>query len=210
MLRVGLTGGIASGKSTVASMLRDRGYPVLDADALAHEFLEPGQPAYDEIAREFGEGILQAGGAVDRGKLGAIVFADAEKRARLNQIVHPRVREASTKWFAALDRPGGSEIAFEDAALIFEASLSKYFDRVVVCWCRPEQQLARLRERGLSAEDAQRRIASQMPMDEKRRLADEAIDCSRSLEETEQQVERLSVKLRQAAAETLKDQKGNR
>jgi dephospho-CoA kinase len=200
MLRVGLTGGIASGKSTVASMLRDRDCQVLDADVLAHEFLEPGQPAYDEVVREFGEGILRAGGAVDRGRLGAIVFADAEKRARLNQIIHPRIREVSTKWFAALDRPGGPEMAFEDAALILEASLSKYFDRVVVCWCRPEQQLERLKERGLSEEQARRRIESQMPIDEKRRLADEVIDCSGSIEETEKQVELVLAKLRQAAS----------
>jgi dephospho-CoA kinase len=200
MLRVGLTGGIASGKSTVASLLRDRDCQVLDADALAHEFLEPGQPVYDEVVREFGEGILEAGGAVDRRKLGAIVFADAEKRARLNQIIHPRIREVGTKWFAALERPGGPEIAFEDAALILEASMDKYFDRVVVCWCRPEQQLERLKERGLSEEDARRRIASQMPIDEKRRLADEVIDCSGTTKETEQQVELVLAKLKQAAA----------
>jgi len=207
MLRVGLTGGIASGKSTVASMLRDRDYQVLDADVLAHEFLEPGQPAYDEVVREFGAGILKAGGAVDRGKLGAIVFADEEKRVRLNQIIHPRIREVGTKWFAALDRPGGPEIAFEDAALILEASLSKYFDRVVVCWCRPEQQLERLKERGLSEEDARRRIASQMPIDEKRRMADEVIDCSGSIEETERQVEMVLAKLKQAASAPVKDQR---
>ena len=207
MLRVGLTGGIASGKSTVASMLRDRDYQVLDADALAHEFLEPGQHVYDEVVREFGQGILGPGGAVDRRKLGAIVFADAEKRARLNQIVHPRIRKVGTKWFAALELPGGPEIAFEDAALILEASMDKYFDRVVVCWCRPEQQLARLKARGLSDEDARRRIASQMPIDEKRRLADEVIDCSGTIEETEQQVELLIAKLKQAASATLKDQR---
>ncbi|MGA3292864.1 MAG: dephospho-CoA kinase [Candidatus Acidiferrales bacterium] len=202
MLRVGLTGGIASGKSTVASMLRDHDYPVLDADALAHELLEPGQDAYHEVVREFGEGILRADGAVDRKKLGAIVFADPEKRARLNQILHPRIRDISVKWFTALDHPGAPEMAFEDAALILEAGLNENFDRVVVCWCRPEQQLKRLKERGLSEEEAQRRIASQLPMDEKRRLADEVIDCSRSIEETEQQVVLLVAKLKQAAAAT--------
>lgn len=200
MLRVGLTGGIASGKSTVASMLRERDYPVLDADALAHELLEPGQDAYDEVVREFGAGVLAPRGAVDRKKLGAIVFADSAKRARLNQILHPRIRDISVKWFATLDRPGAPEIAFEDAALILEAGLKENFDRVVVCWCRPEQQLARLRERGLSAEEAQRRIASQMPMDEKRRLADDVIDCSGSLEETKQQVAALVTRLKQAAS----------
>ena len=106
MLRVGLTGGIASGKSTVASLLRDRDYPVLDADSLARELLEPGQDAYQEVVREFGDGILAEGGAVDRPKLGAIVFADATKRARLNQILHPRIQKVVADWFAALERHG--------------------------------------------------------------------------------------------------------
>jgi len=200
MLRVGLTGGTASGKSTVAAMLRDRDFRVLDADVLAHELLEPEQPAYEEVVREFGEDILQRNGEVDRGKLGAIVFADPDKRARLNRILHPRIRDISNNWFATLDHPGGPELAFEDAALIFEAGLKGYFDRVVVCWCRPEQQVSRLVERGLSEEEARRRIASQMPMEEKRRLADELIDCSGPMEETERQVTLLIAKLKQAAA----------
>ena len=195
MLRVGLTGGIATGKSTVDRMLRDRDYMVFDADAIGHELLEPGQPTYDAVLRKFGEGILAAGGAIDRGKLGAIVFADPAKRAILNGILHPRIREISEDWFKRLDDPSGPTIAFEDAALILEAGLRTYFDRVVVCWCRPEQQLERLEERGLSPEEAQRRIAAQMPIDEKRRLADEVIDCSGSIEETERQVEALLAKL---------------
>ena len=199
MLRVGLTGGIASGKSTVTSMLRDRDCQVLDADVLAHELLEPGQEAYDEVVREFGEGILAPGGAVDRRKLGEIVFSDTQKRNRLNQILHPRIQDIVAKWFAALDRPGGPELAFEDAALILEAGATKNFDRVVVCWCRPEQQLERLKERGYSIEDAKRRIAAQMPIDEKRRMADEVIDCSGSVEETERQVDRMLAKLKHAA-----------
>jgi dephospho-CoA kinase len=202
MLRVGLTGGIASGKSTVTAFLRDRDCQVLDADSLTHELLEPGQDAYSEVVREFGEGILAPGGAVDRKKLGTIVFSDAEKRARLNHILHPRIQDIVAKWFAALNRPGGPDLAFEDAALILESGARKNFDRVVVCWCRPEQQMARLRERGLSVEDAQRRIAAQMPIDEKRRLADEVIDCSGSIDETEREVERVLVKLKEAASQS--------
>ena len=199
MLRIGLTGGIASGKSTVAAMLRERDYPVLDADALGHELLEPGQDAYNEVVREFGEGVLAPGDAVDRAKLGAVVFADARKRERLNQILHPRIQQIVANWFSMLSRPGGPDLAFEDAALILEAGAKRNFDRVIVCWCRPEQQVERLVERGLTPEDAQRRIASQMPMDEKRRLADDVIDCSGSIEDTEQQIDSLLVKLMRIA-----------
>ena len=200
MLRIGLTGGIASGKSTVASMLRDLEYPVLDADSIARELLEPGQDAYKEVVREFGDAILARGGAVDRPKLAAVVFADAQKRARLNQILHPRIQDVVAQWFAALDRAGGPDLAFEDAALILEAGAKKNMDRVVVCWCRPEQQLERLKERGMPAADAQARIAAQMPMEEKRRLADETIDCSGAMEETQRQLGAVIAKLKQESA----------
>ena len=181
MIRVGLTGGIASGKSTVAGLLRDRDYQVLDADALARELLEPGQESYQEVLQEFGREILSPGGAVDRKKLGAIVFSDSGKREQLNRILHPRIHDVVVKWFEVLDRPGGPEMAFEEAALILEAGGQRDLDCVVVCWCRPEQQLERLKERGFSQHDAELRIAAQMPLDQKRNLADEVIDCSRSL-----------------------------
>jgi dephospho-CoA kinase len=196
MLRAGLTGGIASGKSTVAALLRDREYQVLDADALAHELLEPGQDSHKEVVREFGTEILSPAGAVDRRKLGAIVFSDAEKRERLNQILHPRIHDVVVKWFEALDRPGGPEMAFEEAALILEAGAQRDLDCVIVCWCRPEQQLERLKERAFSRQDAELRIAAQMPIDQKRKLADEVIDCSRSLEDTERQLILLLEKLK--------------
>src|ERR1700683_3149707 len=117
MLKVGLTGGIASGKSTVAYILRDLDCPLLEADPLGHELLEQGQPAYDEIVREFSNEVLDPFGKVDRAKLGAIIFADAQKRARLNQILHPRILDVVRKWFAALDRSGGPELAVVEAAL---------------------------------------------------------------------------------------------
>ena len=203
MLRVALTGGIASGKSTVAAMLRERGCAVLDADTLGHDLLQPGQAAYDEVVRAFGREILAADGSVDRGKLGGIVFGDGAKRAQLERILHPRILEAAAKWFAAAGEPGGSGargFAFLEATLIYEAGYKPNFDRVVVCWCRREQQVERLQQRGLSPEDAERRLAAQMPLDEKRRLADDVIDCSRSIEETAQQVDELVAQLKQAAA----------
>jgi len=200
MLRVGLTGGIACGKSTVSQILRDRDVPVLAADPLGHELLEPGQPAYDEVVREFGREILGEGGKVDRGKLGTIVFADPVKRAKLNWILHPKILEVIRQWFKALDRPGGPEFAMLEAALIYEAAVHKELDRVVVCWCTPEQQMERLLTRGLTEEQARRRILAQMPVDEKKRLADEVIDCSGSLDDTERQVAHLIEKLKLPSA----------
>ena len=200
MLRVGLTGGIATGKTTVASMLRDRDVPVLDADPLGHELLEPGQAAYEETVAAFGREVLDAGGKVNRAKLGSIIFADTQKRARLNQILHPRILDILQKWFAALDEPEGPEFAVVEAALIVEAGYNRNLDKLIVCWCRPDQQLERLTLRGLSMEEVQQRIGAQMPPDEKRKLADEAIDCSGSLEETQQQVNRAVEKLKLAGS----------
>jgi len=200
MLRIGLTGGIASGKSTVASMLRDLDCPVLAADALGHELLEPGQTAYAEVVREFGIDILDSYGNVDRTALGEIVFADEERREKLNSILHPRIREIIEKWFAALDQPGGPELAIVEAALIIEAGFNQNLDKLIVCWCRRAQQVERLLERGLTEEQALQRIAAQMPMEEKRSLADETIDCSGTIEETERAVEVVVKRLMDAAA----------
>lgn len=199
MLKVGLTGGIASGKSTVAAVLRSRGCNVLEMDPIGHELLKPGEDAYDEVVREFGQDILDESGAVNRGKLGALVFGDERKRERLNAILHPRILARVREWFAALERDG-IDLAFAEAALIYEAGYDKQLDRMVVCWCTPEQQLARLERRGLTRDQARARMHAQMPIDKKRELADDVIDCSKSLNRTLEQTAALIDKLRQLAA----------
>jgi dephospho-CoA kinase len=199
MLRVGLTGGIASGKSTVAAILAEQGCKIIEADLLAHKYLLPENPAAQEVIRAFGPGILDASGKIDRAKLGGIVFGDAQKLARLNAIIHPRVLREIGQVLDELSRPGGPSVAVVVAALHIEAGYHKNFDRLVVAWCRPEQQLERLLLRGLTREQAEKRIASQMPIEEKRRLADDVIDCSGTLEETRRQTISLAGKLKQLA-----------
>jgi dephospho-CoA kinase len=196
MLRLGLTGGIASGKSAVAAMLREMGFAVLDADSLAHRLIEPGQPAHEEILREFGPAVLAADGRVDRAKLSTIVFNDRAKLDRLNAIVHPRVAEVVLRQFDEWQRSGMRDAAFLEAALLIESGIHKNLDGLVVAWCEPQQQLERLLARGLTEAEARRRIAAQLPVEEKLRLATEKVDCSGSLEETRRQVQALATKLR--------------
>ena len=197
MLRYGLTGGIASGKSTVAGIFRELGFPVIEADRVAHQVMEPGQPAYNEVVSAFGKDILNADQRIDRKRLGAVVFNDREKLAQLNAIIHPRVEQEMEREFAQL--AGKYAAAFVEAALIFEADLHKKLDGVVVAWCLPEQQVARLMERGLGESEARKRIALQMPAAEKLALATEKIDCSGSLAQTRSQVEALAAKLQETA-----------
>jgi dephospho-CoA kinase len=200
MLRLGLTGGIASGKSAVAAMLRELGFSVLDADSLAHKLIEPGQSGYEEVLHEFGSAITDSEGRVDRSRLGALVFADRTKLDRLNAIVHPRVEEVVLHQFDEWQRNGTRDAAFVEAALLIESGIHKQLDGLVVAWCRPEQQLERLAARGLSQDEARRRIAAQMPVEEKLRLATEKIDCSGTLGETRRQVEALAAKLHRSKA----------
>ena len=196
MLRLGLTGGIASGKTALAAMLRELGFAVLDADSLAHTLSEPGQPAYDEVVREFCAEILDSDKRINRTKLAAVVFADHAKLDRLNAILHPRVEAAAHRQFEEWSRDSARDAAFVEAALLVEAGFHKKLDGLVVTWCRPEQQLERLRARGFGEADARRRIAAQMSVEEKLRYATEKIDCSGTLEETRGQVEALAAKLR--------------
>lgn len=198
MLRMGLTGGIASGKSAVAAMLREMGFPVIEADLVAHKLLEPGQAAHDEVLREFGTGLADASGMIDRAKLAAIVFADPAKIAKLNKIIHPRVEELVFRQFAEWERAGVRDAAFVEAALLVEAGIAQKLDGLVVAFCSPEQQLERLRARGMSEVEAKRRLAAQMPVHEKLRYATERIDCSGTLAETRAQVRDLASRLRRA------------
>jgi len=212
MLRVGLTGGIATGKTTVVAMLRELGCRVLEADKIAHQVIEPDGVAYEEVVREFGRGILTPDGLVDRKKLGAIVFAEPPRLARLNAIVHPPVLEEQMRQLAAIEKADAHAIAVVEAALLIEAGFDRKLDYLVVTWCTPEQQLARLTEsglgRGLTAEQARQRIAAQMPVEEKRNRADAVIDCSGTLDHTRAQVIALFAKLKGIEGERSKNATG--
>jgi dephospho-CoA kinase len=200
MLRMGLTGGIASGKTAVAAMLREMEFRVMEADVLAHNVIEPGQPAHDEVLREFGTGLADGNGRIDRGKLAAIVFADPAKLAKLNAIIHPRVEELVARQFEEWKREGVQDAAFVEAALLVEASYTKNLDGLVVVFCRPEQQIERLLARGMNEVEARRRIAAQMPVEEKLKHATEKIDCSGTMEETWDQVKALAERLRKTGS----------
>jgi len=198
MLKVGMTGGIASGKSTAIAMFRDAGCLVLESDPMVHQLLRPGQAAAAEVAKEF-RAAVDATGRVDRAKLGEIVFDDSVKRKRLEQIIHPLISEATRKWFQALDRPNGPEFAIAEAALLIESGRYKTLDRVIVVWCTPEQQRKRLLSRGMSAAQAEKRIAAQMPVEKKRQFASDLIDASGNLDATREQVTQLITKFKRLA-----------
>ena len=204
MLRVGLTGGIATGKTTVVAMLRELGCRVLEADKIAHQMMKPGGPAYEEVVREFGRGILTPDGFVDRARLGGIVFAEPKRLARLNAIVHPPVLEEQSRQLAAIEKADPHAITVVEAALLIEAGFDRKLDFLVVTSCTVEQQIKRLTQpgtgRGLTVEQARQRIAAQMPNEEKVGKADEVIDCSGAIEHTRAQVIALCTKLKKMEA----------
>ena len=194
---VGLTGGIASGKSTVARLIAGRGIPVLDADQLARQAVEPGQPALAEIARLWPQAI-SGDGRLDRRALGAIVFADGAARARLEAILHPRIAALADQQAAALAAQG-HPLAFYEASLLVETGRHRHLDGLVVVTVTPETQLARATARdGLSPEEARARIAAQLPLADKLAVATFVIDNDGSVEATDAQVARLLAGLRGA------------
>ena len=188
---IGLTGGIASGKSTVADMLRALGAHIIDADLLARRVVEPGTPALAEIAERFGARVLQPDGTLDRKRLGDIVFADPAARQALERITHPRIAAAGQEAVAKLAGAGVDPILYE-AALIVENQLYKGMQGLIVVSVPPEVQLARLMARDHLDEDAARaRLAAQLPLADKVAVADHVIDNSGSLEETRARVRAL-------------------
>jgi dephospho-CoA kinase len=199
MAYFGLTGGVATGKSTAARMFNALGALIIDADLIGHELLGKSSPTFQEIVERFGAAILDASGEISRRLLGEVVFADPEKLRELNAIVHPRIIaqvEERAKKLAARD---SRAVILVDAALIFEAGIGGRFEKVMVTWCRPEQQVQRLMDKGLTREEAERRIAAQIPVEEKRRRADFVIDSSGPLVNTRAQVERIYSSLERLA-----------
>jgi dephospho-CoA kinase len=191
-LLVGLTGGIATGKSTVSEMLRGLGAEIIDADRLAREVVEPGQPAFKQIVAEFGAGVVGADGALDRKKLGAIVFADPERRKRLEALTHPAIRERFQARLDELAARGFAGLVFFDAPVMIESGSYKNMDRMVVVVTDEATQMARLRGRdGTDDAEGRQKIASQMPLAEKAKLADHVIDNSGDREATAAQVRRI-------------------
>lgn len=199
MLRVGLTGAIGAGKSTVAALLRQRGIPVLEADDLVRALTRPGMPVLAQIVEAFGREVLREDGELDRARLAARVFTDPDRLAQLNRIVHPPVLERMRRWLAE-QQGAGAPLAVVEAPLLFESGLDRELDRVVVVWCRPERLMERLVARGLSPEEARARLAAQMDPEAKRARADEVIDNSGTIEQTRRQVDALLERLRRLTA----------
>lgn len=189
MYKIGLTGGIASGKSTVADILRGLGAPVIDADRIAREIMLPGTPAYKDVVAGFGPDMVDASGQIDRQRLGDIVFKDPAKRLLLNRITHPRVMEEFKNHTEKL--PPGTRVVVWDVPLLIETGMSQSVDEVWLVWVDEKTQKRRLMERnGLSEEEAASRIASQMPLEEKMKQADRLIDNRGPVQETKGTVTR--------------------
>ena len=189
MLKVGLTGSIAVGKSFVLSVLAELGCVTFDADRIAHSVMEPGREAHRDIVREFGSNVLAADGSIDRQKLGAIVFADHARRARLNEIVHPRVIEEQNRMLLEAEARDPNGIAVIDAALMIESGGHKRFDKLIVVYCDRETQIERLmRRNAITREDAERRVGAQMSTEEKLRYADYRISTAGTPDETRRRV----------------------
>jgi dephospho-CoA kinase len=197
MLKAGLTGGIASGKSVVSRMFMEQGAHIIDADALAREALEPGRPAYHETVCIFGKRILGSDGRIDRKALADIVFSDPRKRELLEKAVHPKVFAEEARIYAELEEKDPRSVVIFDAALLIESGAYRRMDRLVVVWCSPETQLRRLLEKGMSREAALLRIAAQMPIDEKKKYATHIIYNDATLAETEAQVRRIYLEFKQ-------------
>ena len=197
MLKVGLTGSIAVGKSFVLEVLRELGARTIDADQVARECVEPGTPGLAAVVREFGDGVLSPDRSLDRAKIGAIVFGDEAKREKLNAILHPFIIAKQDEIMRQWERETPDAMAVIDAALMIESGGYKRFHKLIVVHCQPEIQIQRLMKRNkLSREEAELRVKSQMPQEEKMKYADYLIDTSQGFENARTQVHALWGKLR--------------
>lgn len=196
LMIVGLTGGIATGKTTVANMLRRAGADIIDADRIAHEVVAPGEPAWNDIQTAFGKAVLRPDHTIDRKLLGAIVFDDADLRRRLEEIVHPRVFSRIEVQVADCQKKNKNALIIQDIPLLMETGAQSRFSEVILVYVPPETQLQRLIQRDrISTSEAQARIEAQMPIDAKRELATIIIDNSGSLAHTEKQVQQVYARL---------------
>jgi dephospho-CoA kinase len=200
MLRVGLTGGVACGKSTVAKMFADLGAKIIDADLIAHELYRPGEEVYQELVKHFGEEIIKASGDLDRAKLATLVF-DGGRVEELNKIVHPAVIKRQEQWMREVGEKDPYAVAMVEAALIFEAGVKERFDKIIVVTCKPAQKVSRFGQRAgmpeaLARVDVERRNRAQIPDEEKARRAHYVIDNSATLAETSHQVQRIYAELK--------------
>jgi dephospho-CoA kinase len=191
ILRVGLTGNIASGKSTVAGYLAELGCRVLDLDAIGHQCLLSGEPTQREVVGVFGEAILLADGSVDRRTLGGLVFGDAKARRRLEAILHPAIREREQQRVDEIAASSGSGIVVSEAALLYETGADERYDRMVVVTAPDDVRQRRLEERGLGRMEAEQRMASQMDQYRKAELADYVLDNGGVVEELQEVTRRL-------------------
>jgi len=205
MLRVALTGGLATGKSYVRGRIASRGVPTIDADAVVHELFAPGSETTRDIVGRFGPDMVAGDGAVDRRALGALVFHDAEARRALEAIVHPRVYDRIVRWMSAQD-VRGARWALAEIPLLFETGHEGDFDRVIVAACSPEEQLRRVAARdGLPDSAARARIAAQWPIAEKARRATDLIDTSSSLADSDRQVDAVCAALDELGRASRRD-----
>ena len=203
MLRVGLTGGIAAGKSTAGRMFADLGCHLINSDDITHQLFEPGETVHSAVVGAFGKEVLSADGRIDRRILGEIVFSDPAARAKLNGLVHPAVIQRHREWLEEKEQQYPQGVAIVDAALMIEVGTYKNYDKVIVVTCTPAIQRQRLRARSnLTEEQIDARILAQMPMEAKVKFADFVIDSSGDLSKTRRQVEEISSKLQELAAST--------
>ena len=209
MLKVGLTGGVACGKSVVGEMFAALGAHVIQADAIAHELMQPGKPVYEEVVRHFGEGILNPDKSINRVRLAESAFGGGAANSRiqeLNRIVHPAVINRQDEWMDEIGRRDSRAIAIVEAALILEAGAKDRFDQLVVVTCRPEQRIERWAKRlqvdeKTASGEVTRRMAAQLPDEEKIKAADYVIDNSGSLEDTRRQVNEIFTKFKAELAQ---------